>query len=288
MTSVGRFDRGPPLNQQEDTMTTLKTLRIAIQAACAAMIFSTISQAGSLPVGVKLVIRDGRTLVDGVYVNGHGPYRFLLDTGSNVNLIESKLADAIGVQATFTDELTAATGVTALSGAEGLEVQLDSAKADRQVFIFSDLKTLHQLSSDIRGVLGQTFLHRFDYLLDLRNKRLEFAKRDIEGERVPFQMVNARPAIVTSVGNMVVDSGTNGVLIFGAESAAISKSIRTLSGSTVAGTLTRKIVAGNRVIWNGDAVAMPRQSKESADGLLPASIFKAIYVSNSEGYMIFN
>jgi hypothetical protein len=41
---------------------------------------------------VKMQVRDGHPIVDGVYVNGHGPYRFLVDTGTNVNLIETDLA----------------------------------------------------------------------------------------------------------------------------------------------------------------------------------------------------
>jgi hypothetical protein len=37
-------------------------------------------------------VEDGRPVVNGVFVNGRGPYRFLVDTGSNVNLIETDLA----------------------------------------------------------------------------------------------------------------------------------------------------------------------------------------------------
>ena len=37
-------------------------------------------------------VRDGRPIVDGVYVNGHGPYRFLVDTGTMRNLIDADLA----------------------------------------------------------------------------------------------------------------------------------------------------------------------------------------------------
>lgn len=43
--------------------------------------------AGPLYAGVKLQIREGRPIVDGIYVNGHGPYLFLIDTGTNVNLM---------------------------------------------------------------------------------------------------------------------------------------------------------------------------------------------------------
>src|SRR5579862_8304020 len=65
------------------------------------LICSLILGVGPLLGGVKLQVREGRPIVDGVYVNGHGPYRFLLDTGANVNLIETGLARKIGMNATF-------------------------------------------------------------------------------------------------------------------------------------------------------------------------------------------
>jgi hypothetical protein len=270
---------------------TLRNLQAALAkaayATCIVMAFTNLLQARAMMGAAKLDIQEGRPVVDGVYVNGHGPYRFLLDTGANVNLIESKLAKTIGVQPTIKDELASTSGTAAVSGADGLEIELDSVKADRQLFIFSDLKAIHNLASDIRGVLGQTFLSRFDYLLDFRNKRLEFGKREVDGARVSFQMINARPAIATDIGVMILDSGTDSVFIFGAEPSTVPQSVRTVSGFAAAGTVSRTISINGRVVWNGEAVAMPRQAKESGDGLLPASIFKAIYVCNSERYIVF-
>jgi hypothetical protein len=69
------------------------------------LIGSFIIFVGPLWGDVKLQAREGRPIVDGVFVNGHGPYRFLLDTGSNVNLIETDLARKIGMKATLHVEL---------------------------------------------------------------------------------------------------------------------------------------------------------------------------------------
>lgn len=41
--------------------------------------------------GVRMQLRGGHPIVDGVYVNGNGPYRFFVDTGTSVNLIEANL-----------------------------------------------------------------------------------------------------------------------------------------------------------------------------------------------------
>lgn len=45
------------------------------------LICSLIIAAGPLFGAVKMQVRDGHPIVDGVYVNGNGPYRFLVDTG---------------------------------------------------------------------------------------------------------------------------------------------------------------------------------------------------------------
>jgi hypothetical protein len=65
----------------------------------------------------KMQVRDGRPVVDGVFVNGHGPYRFLVHTGSNVNLIETGIAWKIGMNATFQVDLASSAGKTQTPGA---------------------------------------------------------------------------------------------------------------------------------------------------------------------------
>jgi hypothetical protein len=165
--------------------------------------------------GAKMQVRGGLPFVDGVYVNGHGPYRFLIDTGTNVNLIDPALATMIGMNPTFRDDLATPAGETLLSGSEGNEVALGSVKAGSQKFLFSE--TVHNLLPDVQGVLGQWFLSGFDYLLDLRGKRLEFGKQNLNGKRAPLRMLNGRTAVSTSLGDLVLDSGAARVILFGVD-----------------------------------------------------------------------
>jgi hypothetical protein len=239
--------------------------------------------------GAKLSIREGRSVVDGVMVNGHGPYRFLLDTGANVNLIETKLAKKIGMEATLHLELASMTNKTPTTGSDGNEVALDSVKADKQEFLYSDLDAIHLLSPDIQGVLGQWFLARFDYTIDLRNKRIEFGKQDREGARTPFRFVNARPVVSTSLGRMALDSGAARLVLFGVhpDEGSATAQLYSVAGSQQIGMVsTRPLTIDGRKIWQGDAVAIPTRNEPGVDGLLPLSLFRAIYVSNSESYVI--
>ncbi len=232
---------------------------------------------------------EGRPMVDGVYVNGHGPYRFLMDTGTNVNLIETNLARKIGINATFEISLASSAGTTQTSGSDGNEVALDSVKASEQKFLFTDLQAVRKIDPDVQGVLGEWFLSRFDYLLDLRGKRLEFGKQDRNGTRVSFKMVNGRTVVPTSLGDLVLDSGTARIILFGGDpgGAGYRGIVQTFTGSQTIGSASRKLVIEGRDVWHGDAVTMPSHTEPGVAGLLPPGLFKAIYVCNSEGYVVF-
>jgi Aspartyl protease len=255
------------------------------------LICSLIISATSLFGGVKLQVRDGRPVVDGVFVNGHGPYRFLVDTGSNVNLIETGIAKKIGMNTTFQVELASAAGKVPASGSDGNEVSLDSAKADEQKFLFSELTAIHNASPDVQGVLGEWFLSRFDYTLDLKGKRLDFGKQDHNGARVAYKVVNARPVVSTSLGDLALDSGAGRLTLFGVRSDAggdFKSELRTVAGTQKIGLVSGKpLVINGRKIWDGDAVAIPNRPEAGVDGLLPLGIFKTVYVCNSEGYVVF-
>jgi predicted aspartyl protease len=238
-----------------------------------------------------LQVKDGLPIVDRVYVNGHGPYRFLVDTGTNSNLVDPELARSIGMNETFQAELTSAAGNICTAGNDGNTVALDNARAQDQRFLFSNLAAIRYFSRDIQGVLGQWFLSRFDYLLDLRRKRLEFGKQAPKGPRAQIKTINDLPVLSTNLGDLILDSGSARVVLFGVEpSIAVGskRKWRTVAGSLEAGmSFDRELIVGRRTIWRGDAVAIPGQEEPGLAGLVPLSLFKAIYVCNSEGYIIF-
>jgi hypothetical protein len=235
-------------------------------------------------------VSGGRPVVDGAYVNGHGPYRFLVDTGTNVNMIEVNLARSIGLKATFRTPLTSSTGAISVTGGDGIEVLLDSAKAEAQEFLFLSLVDIHEITPDIQGVLGQEFLSRFDYTLDLRGKRLEFGKQDRNGTRAQFKMINAEPVVSTSLGDLILDSGAGQLVLFGAHpniGYGLTGELRTATGSQQIGMVSGKpLIIEGRKISRGDAVVIPNRTP-GVDGLLPLSLFKAIYFCNSQGYVVF-
>lgn len=61
----------------------------------------------------------------------------------------------------------------------------------------------------------------------------------------------------------------------------------TLSGSLRIGTVARKLLIEGHPFWRGAALAVPQSPEGGAKGLLPVSLFKSVYFSNSEHYVSF-
>jgi hypothetical protein len=244
---------------------------------------------GATPNGiVNLQVRDGHPIVDHVFVNGHGPYRFLIDTATNMNLIRARLAVSLGFTASFRTELASSIGTVLTAGGDGFSVRLESVIAENQRFLFSDLDAIERRWPDVQGVLGQSFLSSFDYVLDLRGRRLEFGRQDRTGTRTRFRLLNGRAAVSTSLGTLVLDSAADRIVLFGVSpQSGYLGELRTFTGSQTVGVAPNKplIIEGRR-IRTGDPIAIPARAETGVDGLMPLSLFKAVYVCNSEGYVV--
>jgi len=258
------------------------------------MIISTVvsCNARSLQVpdgSIKLATLSGIPVVDGVYLNGYGPYRFLLDTGAQTNQVEAEIARKIGLVPAFQVEMATAAGTSHVAGGRVAKISLGSAKASDQEILFTTLDAAHVLSGDIRGVLGQEFLAHFDYLLDFARHRLVFEEAvPAGGNRVSFETVDGRPAIQTSEGKLVLDSGTNATLLYRSSLSRDGQTILTASGTASVSRIQnlRLRIAGHEY-RSANAASIPTTSP-SGDGLLPANLFHAIFVSNSGKYAIFD
>jgi hypothetical protein len=255
--------------------------RITVAASLLAIAVSPLTGA------VKLEVRDGRPFVKGVYVNGHGPYRFLIDTGANMNVIEGDLAQKLGMSATFEDLVESALGKVSMPGSDENVVELGRVRAENQRFQFSTLESLHTVWPDVKGILGQSFLACFDYRMDLKHRTLEFGKQEPAGKRTPFRLLQGRTTLSTSLGNLVVDSGAARLLLFGVTPEdGEQMPMLTMTGSRNVGTVTRQLLIEGRDIWRGDAIALPGRPEPGISGLMPISFFKSVYICNSEGYIV--
>ncbi len=231
--------------------------------------------------------RDALPVVNSVFVNGQGPYRFLLDTGANLNLIDTTLARSLGMKETSQLQLLSSTGSASVSGSEPCILRTASVEAGGQPLLISDLQGIRRRWPGVQGVLGQAFLSRFDYLIRIDNGTVEFGARPPEGVRTGFKRVNGRMVIPTSLGSLVLDSGADRLVRFGVQrTTPILGEVRTVTGTRQVGLVPSKLVISGRRVWSGDAIALGDTSASSIDGLVPLNLFKAVYICNSGGYVI--
>jgi hypothetical protein len=257
----------------------------SIQTLASLFILSAVNCLGANTV--YLEIRNGQPIASGVYVNGQGPYRFLIDTGSTLNHLDARLAVKIGLGETFRTSLLSCAGRASVTGATGIDVSVNSAVAHNQTFLFT-LASFHDVWPDIEGILGEDFLSHFDYMLDIRARRLVFGPPESsrEGTRIPYRIDHGRPVVATNLGWLVVDSGASRVTRF-RQRAFPTAEMATATGKLAVGMVHCTLKIGEHTLWSGEAVAVSRAVEPGLDGMLPVRVFKSIYVSNSGGYMVF-
>jgi hypothetical protein len=177
----------------------------------------------------------GALLVIPVTVNQSGPYDFMVDTGSQLNVIDPALAS----QLAFQTQGSVALVRTATSSQASVGI-LDSLQVDgQQVFhpvaVVQDLGAIQMADRHIRGVLGENFLAHFDVLIDYEHRLLcldqkRLMERALRGERLPLvrqpysaveSPLSPRLVISVNLSGMTIrpvllqlDSGSDGHILY--------------------------------------------------------------------------
>lgn len=265
--------------------------------------------AGS-PVNFKFV--KNYLVVIPVRVNDAGPFDFLLDTGTNSTLVTPELAGRLHLRPTSSISLVTLSGTEVVPRAVLDSLALGTKSLKRLEVIFDDLSGVRSADSRICGVLGQNFLSQFNYLIDYRERYLEFeenndlAKRLVgtplkieqdEGKMI-VRSETARP--VKESLRLVLDSGASHLVIFPPASFRLRiepehrESFLTTTNAT--GTLVRQgwlhdlSVGGEHIVSLPVALILPHDSFESRgeDGLLPTCFFRTIFFQNDRQTVILN
>jgi predicted aspartyl protease len=236
---------------------------------------------------VKLEILGGRPVASRVFLNGQGPFRFLLDTGAQTNQVKEALASKLGLAPSFQVEMDTRLGTTRARGGRVAEITLGNATAVNQEFLFTTMEAVHALSPNIQGVLGQEFLSRFDCLLDFRGRRLVFGATAPDGTRIPARVIDGRMAIQTSYGDLVLDSGTHALVLFHTPASSVpGGTIRTASGAGAVSMMRDATVRIGAKSYRPAMAVVAANPAAPEDGLLPASLFGSIFICNSAHYVI--
>lgn len=124
-----------------------------------------------------------------VTINRTGPYEFLVDTGSQVTVIEPSLAAELRLESQGDIEVSSLGNhsKTELVGPELVEV--GPFAVHQPLVIVESLPQIQALDPKIRGLLGGSFLGHFDLLIDYAHKLLcldetKQMRQNLQGEHV--------------------------------------------------------------------------------------------------------
>ena len=144
----------------------MSNFKVFASVVLAATIVSTLTAETRCPGNVASVpfhIVNRHQIIVAVSVNHSGPYNFLLDTGTQLTMVDPSLAASLHLD-TQGKVRVESVGIQAHASYGQLEAG-SHAVANQKVLVY-DLQNLQATGLNIQGVLGEDFLEQFDMLID--------------------------------------------------------------------------------------------------------------------------
>lgn len=232
-----------------------------------------------------------------VYIGATGPYRFLVDTGSQTSLIDPELATKLRLKPEFRVELVTQHSSQIVFGTTLTNIRVRNRVLPGVEIAFSDVSHLRNLDRSVKGVLGANALRDFDFTLSPPTGRIEDTSERPTGEVVPFELIDGRIAIKARMGEetltLVLDSGANHIVLFRLPAAMakvepVETTLKTIEGArTVVPTCwSAEMVLGNHLRIGTLPAAIVHANGNRVEGLLPASVFKQVHVDHERHEVI--
>jgi hypothetical protein len=260
------------------------------------------ASAGSLP-SVRFSFDEHGAVIIPVLVNGSGPFRFLVDTGSNASAISDQLATRLQTPVVAKAEVVTPAGraVQAVGRIERLEV--GNVAAEAMVATILPAAALAAAAPGLDGVLGQDFLRTRAFTLDYRHQTLTWNAPvdDRDAVRLPLVMREGRVLVELPQGNdrvvrLVPDSGSDGLVLFTRGGDAplpidllpARTQLTSLAGSTgVRPAIVRQLKIGTMTLRDQPAITVARTETDApdGDGLLPLHRFSSV-TFDASGYIV--
>lgn len=273
--------------------------------------FADTAEPRQAPSLVPFRLVGGFAVILPVMVNGHGPYDFMLDTGTTIMVVDLDLGHELALEPQAQGTVTTLAQKLSASIAVVRRVDFGPMREQNIEVMIRDLSGLRHIAPTVRGVLGQNVLNHSDFLLDYQHKQLRFdtdgdLMRSLAGHHTPLHRQAA--ADNPRYGNLVVHGSVASDAVYpmdllldsGAASPVIFDSFEHETVGYPAGVVIdaagRQSAAGIRNLQftiDGKSREAPSQVvvfkgvDREIGGLLPTRLFTRIYISNNGGFAIF-
>lgn len=299
-------------------MTTFKRFASFVLAAT---IVSTLSAETHCPGNVASVpfrVVNRHQMIVAVSVNRFGPYNFILDTGTQITMVDPSLAASLHLAAQGTAEVVSV-GMHASASFARLDL-LEAgshAVANQRVLVY-DLKNLQTPGLNIQGVLGEDFLEQFDMLIDNANRLLCLddagtMRTEVKGTRVALEIPTSTSNDVALPNSLILvthlsdgrrpirlklDSGTNVSFLYNTDEYMALGLFRgtSLQGGASGSQQTfmalplQNVRIGSveiqKVPFTTSVGAQKDSRTSNFDGLLTMGLFRQIFIDHADHFAV--
>ena len=264
----------------------------------------------------------GALLVIPVKINHEGPFDFMVDTGSQVTVVDRSLARQLELKPRGTVGLIATASFVKASASVLDSLEAGSQIVEHTLAVVQDLGQIQAVDPRIRGVLGEDFLAHFDMLIDYGHNMLcldaSGVMRDkVRGERVSLlglqnaddELAFAQRLVVavhlSGAGSRQVllqlDSGSDGPILYqtyGKSRLSLLDHATPRSGgaspaqSAFATLPPQDLHIGGSTVNKVPFVTPVRVASDlpnrNEDGLLPTVLFQRVFISFAGRYITIN
>ena len=308
-------------------------MKLTLLHASAWVLFATGFPISSLPgwaephcpgntAGLSLRIVAGALLVIPVKINQSGPFDFVVDTGSQLSVIDPSLASRLDLKSGETVGLVATATYSQAVVAVVDSLEVGSHMTMKPIVAVQDLGPIQAADPRIRGVLGENFLAHFDVMIDYAHRLLclddgKLMQRELRGERIPLVPSQQRENEVPSSSRLVIsvnlsdtgsrqillqlDSGSDGPILYSGNRQLEEPLLKRAKVQGVEVSEARRAFAvlppqdmriGTRTIRKVPFVTPVRAAQDlpdrEEDGLLATVLFQRVYISHSDHFIIFD
>jgi hypothetical protein len=258
-----------------------------------------------------------------VRVNQAGPFDFIVDTGSQVTVIDPSLAAELSLKTQGRVGLVSVSSVAQASATVLDTVEAGSHVVEETPAVIQDLRQIQAADHHIRGVLGESFLAHFDLLIDnahgllclddtggmrdsVHGEHIQLVPPQHPEDELPFLERLVISVHLSGTGTrpilLQLDSGSDGPILY---PGSTRPEVQTLVHAAVLqganATATRWAFAvvppqnmqvGNRIFSHISFVTPVVVAKNfpghHEDGLLPTVLFQRVFISSGDHYVVFD
>jgi hypothetical protein len=229
---------------------------------------------------------DHLVVVD-AYLNEHGPFAMVVDTGATTTMLDESIASVLGLTPSGRVELITATGVH--DAAEGTLQRLVVGGADARGLRVSwtRLTRLRGIDPRLAGVIGQDVLGGATVTIDYGRRQVVLGRSGCApaDRAVPVAASDGRPMVDAKVfapvqpgaARLILDSAADTPVLFTAPGdGRLARAESHGSAARRASMMPARIGVGG--VWLEADVASIGDADRREDGLLPTSLFKVVCI----------